>query len=57
MVGKMTGLDPALPLFTFDDVHERLDKSDAMYVEVIVTCAGMLGFPQPIGHANFYRKY
>lgn len=53
----MTGLDPALPLFKFEEVHERLDRTDAMYVEVIVTCAGMLGFSLPIGHATFYRKY
>lgn len=53
----MIGLDPAYPLFKFDKVDERLDKSDAIYVEVIVTCPGMLGFPQPIGHATFYGKY
>lgn len=51
----MTGLDPALPRFDYNDKNERLDKSDAHYVEVIVTCAGMLGFDHPIlAHATFY---
>lgn len=50
----MTGLDPALPLFKFEDVARRLDKTDADYVEVIVTNAGMLGFCLPIGNATFY---
>ncbi|XP_055316132.1 inactive pancreatic lipase-related protein 1-like [Sitodiplosis mosellana] len=53
-VPKMTGLDPALPLFKFNEVTKRLDKTDADYVEVIITCAGKLGFYLPIGHANFY---
>lgn len=51
----MTGLDPALPRFNHHDVAGRLDKSHALFVEVIVTCAGMLGFDVPIlAHATFY---
>lgn len=53
-VPKMTALDPALPLFKFDQVEERLAKTDADYVEVIVTCGGLLGFYRPIGRATFY---
>lgn len=51
---KIVGLDPALPLFSYDDVENRLADTDASYVEVIYTCAGMLSFTEPIGHSNFY---
>lgn len=48
------GLDPASPRFDYNDVNGRLAESDASYVEVIHTCAGTLGFSQPIGMASFY---
>lgn len=53
-VNKIVGLDPALPLFKYDDVENRLAESDAKYVEVIHTCIGILGFKMPLGHASFY---
>lgn len=53
-VAKIVGLDPAKPFFDFKDVEGRLDETDALYVEVMHTCAGTLGFSQPIGIANFY---
>ncbi|XP_059481570.1 lipase member I-like [Neocloeon triangulifer] len=53
-IGRITGLDPALPLFSFDNATERLADSDALFVDVIHTCAGLLGFDLPIGHVDFY---
>jgi pimeloyl-ACP methyl ester carboxylesterase len=47
-------LDPALPLFSIDSPSERVDSTDANYVEVIHTNAGLLGFDLPIGHTDFY---
>ena len=53
--GRITGLDPAYPvihkLATIDD---RLDSSDAVFVDIIHSCGGVLGFFDPLGHADFY---
>ncbi|KOB70977.1 Lipase, partial [Operophtera brumata] len=43
-IDTITGLDPALPLFTLGNKDARLDKHDARHVEVIHTCGGYLGF-------------
>lgn len=32
----------------------RLDPTDAEFVDVIHTDAGIFGFPTPIGHADFW---
>lgn len=53
-MGKIVGLDPASPLFKYNDVDRRLAETDADYVEVIHTCAGRLGMTKPIGRASFY---
>lgn len=53
-LGRVTGMDPALPLFSFDNPGGRLDKGDASYVDVIHTCGGWLGFERGLGHADFY---
>lgn len=53
-VGKIIGLDPASPLFKYENVDERLAETDASYVEVIHTCAGTLGMSKPVGIASFY---
>lgn len=53
-MSKIVGLDPASPLFKYEDVDRRLADTDASYVEVIHTCAGTLGFSKPIGMASFY---
>ncbi|XP_052863517.1 lipase member I-like [Anopheles cruzii] len=47
-------LDPALPLFSIHAPANRINHRDAMYVEVIHTNAGLLGFQHPIGTADFY---
>uniref|UniRef100_A0A1A9VZB3 Lipase domain-containing protein n=1 Tax=Glossina brevipalpis TaxID=37001 RepID=A0A1A9VZB3_9MUSC len=48
------GLDPAQPLFSADCPQTRLNETDAYYVEVIHTNAGLLGFLKPIGKSDFY---
>lgn len=49
---KIVGLDPASVLFSIDKPHERLNSSDATYVETIQT--SKLGFFDPIGKVSFY---
>ncbi|XP_055598824.1 inactive pancreatic lipase-related protein 1 isoform X2 [Uranotaenia lowii] len=53
-VARVTGLDPALPGFTDNQPDKILDPSDARFVDVIHTCAGMLGQEQNLGHADFF---
>lgn len=50
-------LDPAGPLFSFDNPAERVAPTDAVHVEIIHTNAGLLGFREPIGHASFYPNF
>ncbi|XP_049526827.1 phospholipase A1-like isoform X2 [Dermacentor silvarum] len=56
-LGRITGLDPAGPLF--DISNSALSKNDATFVDVIHTNAGtlfhyQLGIKGPIGHVDFY---
>ncbi|XP_055386257.1 phospholipase A1-like [Condylostylus longicornis] len=51
------GLDPAYPLFSLDNIDERLSDDDAEYVETIQTNAGILGFKIPIGITTFYPNW
>ncbi|XP_063839461.1 uncharacterized protein LOC135088555 [Ostrinia nubilalis] len=58
-ISRITGLDPAGPLFEFQDPRARLDKSDAKFVDVIhsngeTLIFGGLGAAQPLGHVDFY---
>ncbi|KAJ8669350.1 hypothetical protein QAD02_000609 [Eretmocerus hayati] len=54
-LGRVTGLDPALPGFHLLSMDKgKLDSSDAQFVDVIHSCGGVLGFLQPVGHADFY---
>ncbi|XP_073819935.1 phospholipase A1-like [Musca autumnalis] len=48
------GLDPALPLYSYDKPASRLSSTDAQYVESIQTNGGTLGFLKPIGKGAFY---
>ncbi|XP_049303075.1 phospholipase A1 2 isoform X1 [Bactrocera dorsalis] len=51
----LLGLDPARPAFEGNTGPENhLDATDADFVDVIHTCAGILGFKQPIGAVDFY---
>ncbi|XP_031624118.1 pancreatic triacylglycerol lipase-like [Contarinia nasturtii] len=53
-VGKIVGLDPALPTFKYEEAENRLADTDASYVEAIYTCSGKLGHIEPLANANFY---
>ncbi|XP_034480931.1 pancreatic lipase-related protein 2 [Drosophila innubila] len=58
-MGRITGLDPAAPLFTDTDPIVRLDRSDAHFVDIVHTDAnplmkGGLGIIQRLGHVDFY---
>lgn len=59
-VGKIPvilGLDPTGIFFGLEEPHERLDKGDAEYVEVIHTNGALQGFEEPLGTADFYPNY
>jgi len=56
---RITALDPALPLFGVREDDERIDSSDAEFVDVIHTAMGTLAdgglaFTEPRGHADYY---
>ncbi|EDW81407.1 uncharacterized protein Dwil_GK12046 [Drosophila willistoni] len=53
-IHTIVGLDPALPLFSYDKPAKRLNSGDAWYVESIQTNGGKLGFLKPIGKGAFY---
>ncbi|XP_030309094.1 pancreatic lipase-related protein 2 [Calypte anna] len=59
-IGRITGLDPAGPLFQYTPTTVRLDPSDAKFVDIIHTHAGHLffdfapGILQTCGHLDFY---
>ncbi|KAE8589462.1 hypothetical protein XENTR_v10017569 [Xenopus tropicalis] len=59
-IARITGLDPAEPLFQNTPPEVRLDTSDAALVDVIHTDAGPflpdlgLGMSQVIGHLDFF---
>lgn len=58
-LGRITGLDPAAPLFTDTDPIVRLDRTDAQFVDIIHSDAnplmkGGLGIIQRLGHVDFY---
>ncbi|XP_044740824.1 lipase member H-like [Chrysoperla carnea] len=56
-IGRITGLDPAGPLYGIPiliNSKKRLTKGDALFVDIIHTCAGVFGMPQIIGDVDFY---
>ncbi|XP_053688797.1 uncharacterized protein LOC128738017 [Sabethes cyaneus] len=58
-LNRITGLDPAGPLFESQHPHARLDDSDAGFVDVIHSngenlILGGLGSWQPMGAVDFY---
>ncbi|KAG5878261.1 hypothetical protein JTB14_026697 [Gonioctena quinquepunctata] len=53
-IQRITGMDPAGPLFKKWPKSHRLDASDAEFVDVIHTDAGIFGFPRSVGHVDFW---
>lgn len=51
---RITGLDPAKPLFVLASEDHRLGWRDATFVDVIHTDVLQRGILQPVGHADFY---
>ncbi|XP_032583719.1 phospholipase A1 member A [Drosophila sechellia] len=56
MLPRITGLDPAMPLFITSGMADKLDPSDASYVDVIHTNALVQGKMERCGHADFYMN-
>lgn len=54
-ITTIIGLNPTSNGFELGKPEERLDKSDAYYVEVIHT--SYFGMPAPIGHADHYPNW
>lgn len=58
-ISRITGLDPAAPLFEGYPAHVRLDPTDANFVDVIHSngdsfLRGGLGSFEAMGHVDFY---
>ncbi|XP_053959392.1 lipase member H [Anastrepha ludens] len=53
---RITGLDPAMPLFITAGINDKLDPSDAVFVDVIHTNAFVQGKIERCGHADFYMN-
>ncbi|KAJ8951111.1 hypothetical protein NQ318_021555 [Aromia moschata] len=54
LVKHIVGMDPAFPLFSYSNTDNRLDTTDARFVEVIHTNGGLLGFSASIGHMDYF---
>lgn len=60
-IGRITGLDPAGPAFSMNDQAHRLDRNDAVLVDIFHTNADFglsffLGIYKPIGHVDYYAN-
>ncbi|XP_066253941.1 phospholipase A1 1 [Euwallacea similis] len=53
-LGRITGLDPTIFFYMGRNSSRDLDSTDAHFVDVLHTGAGILGQWGPNGHADFY---
>ncbi|XP_053549742.1 lipase member H-like [Bombina bombina] len=53
-IGRITGLDPAGPLYNGNSPEERLHHTDAQFVDVIHSDIDALGYRESLGHIDFY---
>ncbi|XP_044748637.1 phospholipase A1 member A [Coccinella septempunctata] len=53
-LGRITGLDPTIVFYMGSNRSRDLDHTDAHFVDIIHTGAGVLGQWGPNGHADFY---
>ncbi|XP_070607860.1 lipase member H-like isoform X4 [Erythrolamprus reginae] len=53
-IGRITGLDPAGPSYARKLANERLDHTDAQFVDVIHSDADGFGLKEPLGNIDFY---
>ncbi|KAL0132306.1 hypothetical protein PUN28_000234 [Cardiocondyla obscurior] len=53
---RITGLDPAMPLFVTVNKDEKLDATDAEFVDVLHTNAFIQGKIEASGHIDFYMN-
>ncbi|XP_011559508.3 phospholipase A1 1 [Plutella xylostella] len=53
---RITGLDPALPLFATRDSNRKLDAGDARFVDVLHTNSLEKGKLEACGHVDFYAN-
>lgn len=51
---QFSGLDPAGPSFSMENKDNRIDTSDAKFVQIIHTNAGTFGWNQSLGHADYW---
>ncbi|XP_026228108.1 lipase member H [Anabas testudineus] len=56
LIGRITGLDPAGVMFTDTSPEDRLDSTDAQFVDVLHTDMDALGFRKTLGHIDFYAN-
>ncbi|KAG5667207.1 hypothetical protein PVAND_015198 [Polypedilum vanderplanki] len=54
LLPRITGLDPAGPLFMNGDTETHISPGDAKFVDVIHTDSGLFGIQWPVGHADFF---
>lgn len=55
-IGRVTGLDPAGPLF-LPTARDAIWPMDAQFVDIIHTCVGILGETEPRGHVDIYPNF
>ncbi|KAL1252367.1 hypothetical protein QQF64_017060 [Cirrhinus molitorella] len=55
-LGRITALDPAGPEFNGRLPSERLDPSDAQFVEALHTDMDALGYRELLGHIDYYAN-